>query len=453
MAIDFFDLSEDLQRAFIESASTPLNKAAHILEKDLWLCLTLRELFKLPHPMSFKGGTSLSKVFNLIHRFSEDIDITLDYRGFDNDIDLSQPISRTALKKISEQFREDVRVYAHDVVLPHMKQAFETHSKALQPNIELSANGEEMYINYPSLVQGFNDYPQPSYILPRVLVEFGGRNTIEPSNLHDIESTLSKVNADIALPKATINVLSPARTFWEKAILMHTRSHRGQLEAAPDRLSRHWYDMAVLSDSWVMHEATADHILMEQIVRHNMAFYHSSYAHYDDCLAGNFRLLPDKPYLSHLKQDYTSMIDAGMFETEPLTFDMLLTKIENLEQVINQSVQMHERNLTKSASQARSNVDMTKVLPFIEVTIEPREVLSLINSGHEPLKQVGVLLKELLDGQRTLQDENWRFLPTILKSLIKDPIQSKHFETAAPQLFKAAKSKLAEQAINKEHTH
>lgn len=178
MTIDFFDLSEDLQRTFIESASTPLNKDAHILEKDLWLCLTLRELFKLPHPMSFKGGTSLSKAFNLIHRFSEDIDITLDYRGFDNDIDLSQPISRTALKKISEQLREDVRAYTHEIVLPHMKRSFEIHSKALQPKVELSDSGEEMYINYPSLVQGFGSYSRQPYILPRVLIEFGGRNTI-----------------------------------------------------------------------------------------------------------------------------------------------------------------------------------------------------------------------------------------------------------------------------------
>lgn len=188
----------------------------------------------------------------------------------------------------------------------------------------------------------------------------------EPSNLHDIESLLSKVNADIALPKATINVLSPARTFWEKAILMHVRSHRGQLDAAPDRLSRHWYDMAVLSDSWVIGEATAAHALMEQTVRHNMAFYHSSYAHYNDCLSGNFRLLPDKQYLSHLKQDYTSMVDAGMFEIEPLTFDLLLIKIEKLEQVINQSIQTHERNPIKSASHAQTNADITKVLPFIE---------------------------------------------------------------------------------------
>lgn len=451
MAIDFFDLSENLQRAFIESASSPLNKDAYILEKDLWLCLTLRELFKLPHPMSFKGGTSLSKVFNLIQRFSEDIDITLDYRGFDNDIDLSQPISRTALKKISEQLREDVRAYTHDVVLPHMTRAFELHCKALQPKVELSASGEEMYINYPSLIQSFNNNIQSSYISPWVLIEFGGRNTIEPSNLHDIECSLSKVNADIVLPKATINVLSPTRTFWEKAILMHVRSHRGQPEAAPDRLSRHWYDMAVLSDSWVTDKAVADQALMEQIVRHNIAFYHASYTHYDDCLSGNFRLLPDKAYLSRLKQDYTSMINAGMFETEPLTFDNLLSKIEGLEQTINQSIRTYEPNLTKFSSQPSH--DKAIVLPYLDASIEPKEVFNLISSGHEPLKQIGTLLKELLDGGRTSQDENWRFLPTILKAIINDPIQSKHFEVSAPNLFNAVKSKVNEQVINKEHTH
>lgn len=340
MSIDFFKLPIEIQRQFLENAEVPLSKNRNLLEKDIWLCLALRELFQLPHPMTFKGGTSLSKVFDLIKRFSEDLDITIDYRHFDHELDLSKPISRTALKKISETLRESVKEYTYNIVLPHMKKAFEKHvSKEQQPHITLSDDGEKMFIDYPSVIKNTSTYSYSTYVQARILIEFGGRNTTEPSQEHNILATLDNFNENIILPIAKVNVLSPARTFWEKATLMHVRSHKGRMDDAPDRLSRHWYDMAMLSKSWVIDEALANIVLMESVIKHNMAFYYAGYAHYEDCLSGNFKLLPEAQWIDGLKEDYQKMIEAGMFETKPLPFEEVLTRIETTQALINQKIQ------------------------------------------------------------------------------------------------------------------
>jgi predicted nucleotidyltransferase component of viral defense system len=75
------------QRVIYEEAGRRLGLSAGSVEKDLWVCWTLRALFRLPASgpqLTFKGGTSLSKGWNLIDRFSEDIDIVInrEFLGF-----------------------------------------------------------------------------------------------------------------------------------------------------------------------------------------------------------------------------------------------------------------------------------------------------------------------------------------------------------------------------------
>jgi predicted nucleotidyltransferase component of viral defense system len=117
---NFFDLPQETQRAMLEGAENKLNIRAIILEKDIWLCWVLQQLFTLPLLMAFKGGTSLSKVYNLIERFSEDVDITIDYTNFiDADV-LRNATSRTALAKLSERLKNDLQQCVHQVILPHI---------------------------------------------------------------------------------------------------------------------------------------------------------------------------------------------------------------------------------------------------------------------------------------------------------------------------------------------
>lgn len=100
----YFDLEPDDQRALLRVAEDKLGLSGMIIEKDLWLCWVLKELFDLPLKMAFKGGTSLSKVFQLINRFSEDVDITIDYRNFVNEFNF-ETATRSQIKKISENLK------------------------------------------------------------------------------------------------------------------------------------------------------------------------------------------------------------------------------------------------------------------------------------------------------------------------------------------------------------
>lgn len=106
MRDNFFDLANNIQREILIGAESQLNVKPSILEKDIWICWILQELFTFPTPMAFKGGTSLSKAYRLISRFSEDVDITIDYRHFSPTIDLSQSISRSALDKLSKHLKK-----------------------------------------------------------------------------------------------------------------------------------------------------------------------------------------------------------------------------------------------------------------------------------------------------------------------------------------------------------
>jgi predicted nucleotidyltransferase component of viral defense system len=142
-----------------------------VLEKDIWVCWALQALFSMPnaHPMAFKGGTSLSKVYGVIDRFSEDVDITLDYRAFEEDFDpFAEEVSRTETKQFSERLKSYVSDYANYVVAPHLKNESAKLPTADQHTVEVDGGGEKTWITYPSVVEVIDEY-----IRSQVL---GGRN-------------------------------------------------------------------------------------------------------------------------------------------------------------------------------------------------------------------------------------------------------------------------------------
>lgn len=197
-------------------------------------------------------------------------------------------------------------------------------------NLELSKDGEKLRVHYPTLFE-----PGDGYLQTNVLIEFGGCNSIRPNNMHSIKTLLSEEANDLILPVAQVKVLSPTRTFWEKATLIHVECHRGRLNNRTARLSRHWYDLAKLSQSWVEETAISDRILLEDVILHKKAFFNASYANYDLCLDGQFRLVPNDDEIANLKADYVEMQNAGMFSQKPQSFDELIVVLKNLEIKIN----------------------------------------------------------------------------------------------------------------------
>ena len=327
----FFDLSQEQQQALLTIAENNSSLSASILEKDLWVCLLLEAIFSLPVNMAFKGGTSLSKVFNLIHRFSEDIDITIDYRNFISDIDISKT-SKSQLKKISNQLKALLSKFIENDLVPGLKKYLLDNYPSVKYELTLENNGEALHFSYPSIVETSSN----GYLLEHVLLEFGIRNDARPNDKYKIWPYLKdSTNSDILFPQATVDTLSPIRTFWEKATLIHVECHRDRLKESPDRLSRHWYDLFHFSRSNFKDQALKDTDTFNGVIQNKKAFFNASYCNYDDCLNNAFKLIPRDEKISELKKDYNKMIEAKMFIIDPPHFDEIIQELSALEKILN----------------------------------------------------------------------------------------------------------------------
>jgi hypothetical protein len=325
----FLELPIDEQREILQTTATRLARSASVLEKDIWVCWALQALFSMPdaHPMAFKGGTSLSKVYGVIDRFSEDVDITLDYRAFEKKFDpFAKGLSRTKANQFSDRLKSYVREYANDFVVPYFNEAISRLPTAGLHTVEIDDSGEKIWVTYPSAVESSGEY-----IRSQVLVELGGRNVIDPSETHTVFPYVAELTEGLIYPTSEVVVLSPERTFWEKATLMHVECNRGKLRENAERLSRHWYDLVMLAEHPAGKSAINNRGLFEDVVRHKKVFFHTGYADYDSCLQGRLKLLPETDTLDSLRSDYEKMVRAGMMYSTPPGFDEIVESIRNLE--------------------------------------------------------------------------------------------------------------------------
>lgn len=329
----YLDLDAVEQSALLRARAPELGRVPDVLEKDIWVCWTLQQLFSMPGrlPMAFKGGTSLSKVFGVIERFSEDIDITLDYRGLSAGVDpFAEGMTGRQRRKLSDELKGFVKAHVTDVVQPWLSQQLREQLPGEGYALELSDDGEQLRLYYPSALT-----ERDSYLRDSVLLEFGGRNIIEPNEIHVVRPDIAVGLAELLFPKAEVSVLSPARTFWEKATLMHVECHRDSLRQSAERLSRHWYDLFMLTRCDIGQQAVTQRDLLADVVKHKQVFYAASFAHYEDCLIGKLRLIPDEATLIALADDYRRMVDAGMFIGQPPSFADIVTELRTLELAIN----------------------------------------------------------------------------------------------------------------------
>lgn len=354
----YFDLLPEEQLNLLRVAEDKLGLSPTIIEKDLWLCWLLKELFALPLKMAFKGGTSLSKVFGLINRFSEDVDISIDYRNFVNELNLKQA-SRSQIKKINENLKVQMEILAHTKIVPHLKKQTLLAFPNYQIDITLTEDGEKLRYFYPTLLKN-----NSGYLRDHVLIEFGIRNSSEPCDRHIISPFLSVIDQSIIFPQPSIETLSPIRTFWEKATLIHVECNRKRLIQSPERLSRHWYDLFMLSKSWVGEEAFIQRNILQNVIQHKTALFNASYAHYDRCLNGNFRLIPDEPEQKHLEKDYRQMRKAGMFLKTPPEFDQMIQSLHQLELRCNDKEIWHE---PKNSKDSKSILDVFFCCPHPDI--------------------------------------------------------------------------------------
>ena len=330
----FLALSLEARRDILASAPNDLGLPALVLEKDVWICWVLKHLFENPNrlPMVFKGGTSLSKVFDIIRRMSEDLDITVDCRSAFEP--LNARASRNQKDKRKLEIQEFLRKYWVEHLQPHLTQMAKEHLGITNLEFEIETD-ERVWMSYPSAVQKSME----NYIPERILLEFGGRNITEPNAQYTVDSYLGKtVLADtLDFPQAKVIALVAERTLWEKITLLHAESHRPEFTAnAAERMSRHWYDVYKLVGTDICERSLSDRALLESVVAAKEELYRSSYSSYQLCLEKQFKLLPDKDGLKTLSGDFRKMIEAGMFfPDEDPSFDKIIETIRGVEQRLN----------------------------------------------------------------------------------------------------------------------
>ena len=307
-----------------------------IVEKDFWVCWLLKQLFtieKLSGMLVFKGGTSLSKCFNLIQRFSEDIDIAVNFEklGFSDKKDPRQAkLSHTKRAILLNEMLQICRCYIANELLPVLTE--KVQGILLENDWQLqvdSADGNIVEFAYPASLEIGLDY-----IRPRVILELGTHAEPVPNENYDILPYAAEYFPKLfSQPKCPIATVVARRTFWEKATILHAEYHRPLDNPMPLRYSRHYADVAQMGKTRIVDEALQDIDLLKKVTTHKDMFYHCGWARYDLAVPGSFHLMPPQERLSAIKRDYRDM--TAMFFNEPPDIEDIFRRLSVLERQIN----------------------------------------------------------------------------------------------------------------------
>ena len=332
----FQSLSVRDQRDALEVAAGRSGRRAHLLEKDIWVVQALRALVEAPfgQHLTFKGGTSLSKAYQVIRRFSEDIDITHDIRAIAPDLvnpgdEEPLPATRSQERKWTREIRGRLAVWVEE----HALAAVETNFAHAGLSAEIRAEGDRLLARYTPL---FADY---GFVQPEVLVEFGARATGEPRVARLIACEAASHLPDVEFPTTRPLVMAAERTFWEKATAAHVFCR--QQRTRGERLSRHWHDLVRLDDAGVAETAIADRAVALAVARHKSVFFREkdateNWIDYTAAVSGKLRLVPDGAAYDALAHDYARMVSDGMLLDDAEAFDDLMGRCANIQERANQ---------------------------------------------------------------------------------------------------------------------
>jgi len=353
----FLLLSMADKSASFKEAATKISAgiAPSIVEKDFWVCWVLQQIFsheQLAKYITFKGGTSLSKAYQLIERFSEDIDLTISKDApyiAEGQNPMETGISGKERERRIKALKENAKRFVAEFALPTLQKIFEE---------KLSANDWELVLDpedrdqqtilffYPKLMNygggygaggygvGAYNEGQIGYIKPVVKLEFGARGEIEPSENKPITPYLAEVLPQLfEAPHIQVHVLTAERTFWEKVTILHALHHGSKMR---ERMSRHYYDTYVLAQKGIAKAALQDAALLEKVVRNKIFMFGDSKASYETAVIGTLRLIPNNDMKAELKRDYIAMND--MFIGDVPSFETIMEVLSALEEHINQTV-------------------------------------------------------------------------------------------------------------------
>lgn len=311
---------------------TARRRAVHpaIIEKDFWVCWVLKKLFgsaELTGQLVFKGGTSLSKVHRLIDRFSEDIDLVLNWEllgyGKDEQDPWERQQSNTRQMKFNEEFNRRAAEYIRDTLCPLVENLV-AECAGVRATVSQD-DAQVIEIRYPAAF-GLEA------LRPEVKLEIGPLASWVPSDDYVIQPYAAEEFGHVFdAPGCPVVAITAERTFWEKATILHQQAHRRSV--MPSAYSRHYYDLYRLAASPVREAALADHSLLADVVQFKQRFYPCRWARYQEAKPGTFRLIPTDSGRQELESDYRRM--RAMIFREPPPWSEILSGLKKLETEIN----------------------------------------------------------------------------------------------------------------------
>jgi hypothetical protein len=340
--LEFARLPLDQRVPYFQEVANRRGLTRLIVEKDFWVCFSLRLLFSIPalaDKFVFKGGTSLSKVFGIIKRFSEDIDLSVDpdWLGFGGENRPDAAKSRSQFEKRWKKLNDACAAAVDQKVRPALEQAIQD---ALGPTRDGTTYlafklDEQMHSPVLTFRHPTTEPARPGYVYPQVKLELGSLTDQRPIGDHTVTPWVAEeFPALFAAPACRVIALEIERTFWEKATILHTEYHRPADKPMRNRLARDCYDVCCMAAHPAGQRAMEDLDLLARVVRHKRTYFQSAWTNYDTAKLGSMRLVPADSRLTELKADYQQMQE--MFTEPPPPFDEILRQLRNIEDALNQ---------------------------------------------------------------------------------------------------------------------
>ena len=325
----FVEIPVDIQAQTIDKVQKKYGMPEQVIEKDWWVLAVLRALFALPYAdrMSFKGGTSLSKCWGLIDRFSEDIDIAVDreFLGYGGELSrtqVSDKLRRAACSFVREKLQFDLRDKMIEQGVPAGKFSVNVNITPVT-----TVDPEVINVEFESI------YPSLSYIRNAVKIEVSGRSMNEPLEDVALRSIIEDTLPDAAFSesKFIVPTVRPERTFLEKICLLHEEFRKECDEVRVSRMSRHLYDIVMIMKTPVADRALADKGLFASIVEHRRKFIGLKGFDYSTLCAEKICIIPPESVAGKWREDYVTMCKTMMYGDYP-EFDKLMVSIRELQE-------------------------------------------------------------------------------------------------------------------------
>ena len=338
----FLSLPEQDRQDVFEATASRLDTLPGYVEKDFWVCLVLDALYnRLPvgHPnLLFKGGTSLSKAFGLIERFSEDIDLVVfrDALGFEGERDptVAKNLSNRRRAALFMELRESCSGYIRgDLQIALTRLIDDLVDGCYVVPDEDDVDGQTLFVEYPTL------YPSGdiAYVAPRVRIEAGARSALDPSLNCTITPYVADELPDWSFDVGDIRVIAPERTYWEKLLILHGvycgYRDAERLPADRDGISRHYYDVAMITATETGRSALSDIDLLDAVRSHNLTAFRQAWKRFEEAIPGSVRLVPQPDLRTVIERDYGAM--QGMILGDVPDFGWVMEQLRYAEATIN----------------------------------------------------------------------------------------------------------------------